>query len=222
MTHVAAGGAAPTVLALRHELARKALHLTAAAAPVAYALGLPRRTLLVVLCVMGAVAVGVELARRRAPLARDLFHRAAGPLLRQHEHEGLSGATWMLASFIGVVALAPRAPAIAAMWAVAVGDASAAVVGRSLARRRELIAAARGRPLPPSPGRRKSLAGSAACLVATLVGALWLAGLGPVPSVVAAVAAAVAEWPRMRLDDNVRVAAAVAGAVMLTSFLLAP
>ncbi|HEY0885219.1 MAG TPA: hypothetical protein VGE20_08055, partial [Ramlibacter sp.] len=108
MVDAMADGAAPTALALRHELARKALHLTAAAAPVAYALGLPRRTLLVVLCVMGAAAVGVELARRRAPLARDLFRRAAGPLLRQHEHERWSGATWMLASFIGVVALAPR------------------------------------------------------------------------------------------------------------------
>ena len=214
-----ADGAAPTVLALRHELARKALHLTAATAPLAYALGLPRRTLLVVLCLLGAVAVGVELARRHAPRARLLFHRATGPLLRQHEHEGWSGATWMLAAFIGVVALAPRAPAIAAMWAVAVGDAAAAVVGRALASRREMLATARGEPV--TPRARKSLAGSTACFIATLVGALWVAGLDPASSLAAALAATLAEWPRVPLDDNLRVAGAVAGAVVLTAFLLA-
>lgn len=214
-----ADGAAPTALALRHELARKGLHLMAAAAPLAYALGLPRRTLLAVLCVLGAVAVGVELARRHEPRARLLFHRATGPLLRQHEHERWSGATWMLAAFIGVVALAPRAPAVAAMWAVAVGDAAAAVVGRALASRREALAIARGAPV--TTRARKSLAGSAACLVATFIGALWVAGLGPVASLAAAVAATLAEWPRVSLDDNLRVAGAVAGAVSLATLLLA-
>jgi len=53
------------------------------------------------------------------------------------------------------------------------------------------------------------------------VGALWLADLGPVVSIVAAVAATLAEWPRVPLDDNVRVAGAVAGVVMLCNFLLA-
>lgn len=214
-----AAGPAPTVLALRYELARKALHLTAAAAPLSYAFGLQRRTLLVLLCVLGAVAVGVELARRRMPRVRLLFKRATGPLLREHERKGWSGATWMLLAFIAVVALAPRAAAIAAMWAVAVGDAVAAVVGRALARRRELLAAARGETVPPRRG--KSVAGSTACFVATLVGALWLAGLTPAVSVVVAFAATLAEWPRVPLDDNLRVAGAVAGAAVLCNFLLA-
>src|SRR5690606_32677393 len=124
MAERTADGAVPTVLALRHELARKALHLTAATAPLAYAAGLPRATLLGALGVLGAAAVGVELARRRAPRVRLLFHRATGPLLRQHEHAGWSGATWMLVAFVAVVWLAPRPAAIAAMWAVAVGDAA--------------------------------------------------------------------------------------------------
>ncbi len=207
------------MLGLRHELTRKALHLTSSAAPLSYAFGLERRRLLLVLCVLAAVAVSLELARRRVPRVRLLFGRATGPLLRKHEHEGWSGATWMLLAFVGVVALTPRAAAIASMWAVAVGDAAAAVVGRALATRRELLAAARGEAV--APRTRKSVAGSAACFVATLVGALWLADLGPVVSIVAAVAATLAEWPRVPLDDNVRVAGAVAGVVMLCNFLLA-
>ncbi len=210
---------APTVLALRHELARKALHVTAAVAPLAYAAGLDRRILLLLLCLLGAVAVVVELARRRVPRMRLLFRRATGPLLRHREREGWSGATWMLLAFIAVVAIAPRGAAIAAMWAVSVGDAAAAVVGRTLAHRREVRAVARGETF--TPRARKSVAGSAACFVATLLGAVWLAGLGPAVSVAAALAATLAEWPRVPLDDNLRVAGAVAGVVVLFNFLIA-
>lgn len=211
--------AAPAVLALRHEVARKALHLTSVAAPVMYASGVPRSTLLALLSAAGAVAVAVELARRHAPLARRLFHRATGPLLRSHEHERLSGATWLIGAFLGVVALAPREAAIAAMWAVSVGDASAAVVGRTLSSAREARLAALGGPAPRRA--RKSIAGSAACAIATFAGAFWLAGAGPATSAAAGVVAALAEWPRGPLDDNVRVAAAVAGVVALAGALLA-
>lgn len=125
----------------------------------------------------------------------------------------------MLLAFIAVVAIAPRGAAIAAMWAVSVGDAAAAVVGRTLAHRREVRAVARGETF--TPRARKSVAGSAACFVATLLGAVWLAGLGPAVSVAAALAATLAEWPRVPLDDNLRVAGAVAGVVVLFNFLIA-
>ena len=47
----------PPTLALRHELARKALHLTSATVPVAYALGAPRDLLLALLGVLVLVAL---------------------------------------------------------------------------------------------------------------------------------------------------------------------
>lgn len=184
-------------LSVRHELARKALHLSSAAVPLAYAADVPRRVLLPVLVVLLLVALLVELARRRHELVRHAFHRAASPLLRAHEHEQWAGATWMLVAYVLVVWLAPRPAAIAATWAVAVGDAAAAIVGRSLGRWR---VGAHG----------KSLEGSLACCVATALGAAFVARLGPATSIAAGVAAAVAEWPGRPLDDNVRVAAAVA------------
>ncbi|HEX5581831.1 MAG TPA: hypothetical protein VFX39_09660, partial [Gemmatimonadaceae bacterium] len=158
------------------------------------------------------VALVVELVRHRDGIARVVFHRAAGPLLRAHEHHRWSGATWMLVAYALVVWLAPRGAAVAALWAVSVGDAAAAVVGRWLggrwlARRRFGAAG-------------KSLEGSVACLVATVAGAAWVAGVGPVASVVAGVVAAGAEWPDGPLDDNVRVAGAVAVAVVATTSLL--
>lgn len=191
---------APRSLSLRHELARKALHLTSAVVPVAYAAGVPREPLLALLAVLLVTAFLVELTRRRVHLVRQAFHRATHPLLRAHEHERLSGATWLLVAFVLVVWLCPRSMAIAAMWAVAVGDAAAAVVGRWLGRHR---LGAHG----------KSLEGSLACAAATAAGALVVARLGPGAALAAGIAAAVAEWPTHPLDDNLRVAGAVALAV---------
>jgi dolichol kinase len=187
-------------LSLRQELARKTLHLTSAVVPVAYAAGVPREPLLALLAVLLVAAFLVELTRRRVHLVRQAFHRATHPLLRAHEHERLSGATWLLVAFVLVVWLCPRAMAIAAMWAVAVGDAAAAVVGRWLGRHR-------------LGTHGKSLEGSLACAAATAAGALVVARLGPGAALAAGVAAAVAEWPTHPLDDNLRVAGAVALAV---------
>jgi hypothetical protein len=51
--------------------------------------------------------------------------------------------------------------------------------------------------------------------VVTLAGALLLARLSPAESVVAAVLATAAERPRGWVDDNVRIAAAVALGILL-------
>ena len=197
-----------SALSLRSELARKSLHLTSAAVPVGYAAGVPRGTLLALLAVLLVIAVLVELTRRRVAIVRTHFHQATGQLLRTHEHDGWSGATWMLAAFTGAVWLLPASAAVAAMWAVAVGDASAAVVGRWVGRVR----------LGPS---RKTLEGSLACLTAAAAGALLVARLDPAASLAAGLAAAAAEWPDGPLDDNLRVATAVALAVTLTHYLTA-
>jgi dolichol kinase len=179
--------------------------------PVAYALGAPRSLLLPALLALVAVAAVIELARARSEHARERFLRATGVLLRAHEHERLSGATWMLAAFAFAVALYPRDVAVAAMWAVAVGDASAAIVGRLASRRAHRAAAARGEP-PPSG---KTLAGSAACFAATLAGALGVAALPLAPATVAALAAALAERPGGPVDDNVRVIVTVGAGILL-------
>jgi dolichol kinase len=189
---------------LRRELARKALHVTSAAVPVAYAAGLvPRAGLRAGLLALLAVALGVEAARARSERVRAHFTRATGPLLRAHEHHRWAGATWLLAAFALAVWLYPAPVAVAATWAVSLGDASAAVVGRWLGRR------------PLAPRLAKTLEGSAACAVVTFVGALWVARLSLGASVVAGLAAALAEAPERPLDDNVRVVLAVGAGILL-------
>jgi dolichol kinase len=198
---------APTTsapLALRHELARKSIHLTSATAPAAYALGVPAGVALAILLALAATALGVELARHRSTAVRIAFTRLFGPILRGHEHEALSGATWMLLAFALAVAAFPRPVAVTAMWAVSIGDATAAIAGRALAARRR------------TPPGGKTLAGTIACFVTTLAGALLLAHLAPLPAITLAAAAAAAERaPFARLDDNLRIVLGVGAAWIL-------
>lgn len=202
--------------ALRRELVRKALHLTTVVVPLAYAAGLPRATLLVALAALLVVALVVEWARRRFPALAARFTRLVGSLLRPHEHAGVAGATWLLVACLLAVAVAPKPVAIAATWAVAAGDAAAAIVGRTVvvwrARRAWHV-----RPVAPAPHvhARKTFAGSAACLAVTVAGALLLARLTWGAALVAGMAAAAAEHPRRPLDDNLRIVVAVVAALAL-------
>lgn len=218
-------------LSLRREVARKALHLVFVVVPVAYAFGFPRGWLVGALGAGAFVAVIVELARAVHVPSRERFVRLVGALLREHEHARWSGATWMVLSMLALVALAPRAVAVAGMWAISAGDAAAALAGRSLERRgagRAPADVSRGRELTTRPGDDesmganeaarpggKTIGGSAACFVVTLAGAVLLAGLSPVESVVVAVLATAAERYGKPVDDNVRIAVAVGLGILL-------
>jgi len=183
-------------------VARKAIHLLSVALPLLYAGGLSRRTLLIVLSLASVVALVVEVGRARHAPTREIFHRATGSMLRPHEHTRWSGATWLVLSFLGSVALYPPDVAVAAMWGVAAGDAAAALVGRTLG----------SHPIGRSG---KTLEGTAACFLTVLLGALMIARLSRVESFLAAIAAAVAEVPQRPFDDNVRVAAAIGAGILL-------
>jgi dolichol kinase len=184
------------------ELSRKTLHLTTASVPVCLAFGLPQRLVAAILVGLFGVACVVEFARRRSPTVAAWFNATVGDMLRPHEMtNGITGATWLLAAFALTTLAAPLSAAIAATWAGAMGDASAAVVGTAWRRWRG--------------GSGKSLAGSLACAATTALGAWWLAGVTPGWAALLGVIAALAERPTRGLDDNVRVTAAVALAAVV-------
>lgn len=182
--------------ALTRELARKSIHLTSSSVPTLLALGAAHRLVERVLVVCCAVAVSLEVARRQSPRFAHLFTRLFSPLLRAHEHTRTTGATWLLGAMLAAVLLLPRDIAIAATWAVAVGDASAAIVGMHVGRHR----------VQPAP---KSFEGSAACMLASMFGALLLARMSLAESILLGVVAAVAERLPRPWDDNARIVVAV-------------
>ena len=184
----------------QREFARKGLHLLSAAIPVAYSLGVSRTVVALTLAGALAIALVVEFARSRHERTRTVFDARLGRLLRVHESTELSGATWLIVALLTAALLFPRDIAIAAMAAVAVGDAAAAVVGRALTRH----------------GRDgKSLAGSVACFAASALMALAIARFTWPEALVAGILAAIAERPRRPLDDNLRIALVVGCGILL-------
>lgn len=194
--------APPRAPSFRRELARKAIHLSSAAVPIALALGVERRIALLVLGVLALIAVTVEVARASSPSIAARFDALFLRLLRSHESTRVTGATWLISAMFAAVLVFPRDSAIVATWAAAVGDSAAALIGMRFGRIR-------------SARDGKSLEGSAACLLATLVGALMLTRVGIGIALLAALAAMVAErfpWPH---DDNIRIVTAVGIAMII-------
>ena len=179
----------------RTELGRKGLHLGSSLFPLSLSLGWADRPLVLRVLLLGLVVAAVlESGRRWSGPLKRWFDGWFGWMLRSHEATALTGATWILLAMSLAVWLLPRGAAIAALWAGVVGDAAAALVGRTVAAR----AAVHG----------KTWAGSVACALASAVGPLVLVGTTVPVALVIGAAAAAEERPRWRLDDNARVTVA--------------
>ncbi len=180
-------------------LRRKALHLATGALPVAWSVGLVETSdVQRLLGVAAALAIAVELVRRHSTAARATFDRLFGPMLKPHEARALTGATWLVFAMLVAALLFPPGAARAALWAGAVGDAAAAIVGGAWGRRTR------------RPG--KSVAGSLTCAAATTLGALWLGGFALPAAVGLGLLGAAVEWPAHLGDDNARVTLVVGAA----------
>jgi dolichol kinase len=192
--------------AIAREAARKGIHLTSAAVPLALALGVARGIVGTGLAVLFAIALVAEIARRASVAAAARFTRLFAPLLRAHETRSITGATWLLGAMLAAVAILPRETAIAATWAVAVGDASAALIGVRFGRHRARSG--------------KSLEGSAACAITTTLGAVVLARVSLAESLTLGIVAAVAERAPWPADDNARIVTLVGASAWLWSVVL--
>lgn len=176
----------------RAELSRKGVHLASAVFPLSWGLGWVAPSIVKgALAACLAVAVVLEVSRRRFPAVQRWFYSWFGGMLRAHESYALTGATWILAAMLLCAVLLPPRAALCALWAGVVGDAAAALVGRAVASE----AATKG----------KTWAGSVACVVASAVGPWWLADASPLAALGVGFAAAIAERPRLMIDDNARV-----------------
>lgn len=195
----------------RAELVRKLIHGAFALFPlVAYpcVLAWPRETR--VLLVAGAVLVLlIDGLRLRTRWLGDLVRRVLGPLLRPREATRLLGSTFFFLALAGSFLFLTPGLALAAMLFLVVGDAAAAVVGRSVGR-----VSLRG-------GR--TLEGTAACLAACLLLVPILLKINPgVPAItllVGAVAATGGEFLAHGEVDNLAMPLASGGAMTLIEFL---
>jgi dolichol kinase len=192
------------------EIKRKIFHMTA----MIYVVGiiyLPRRTYLLILAAVLAMAALVELARLRRPSVNDWLMRRFAGLVREQERRRPSGITWMLAGVTATVALVePARLAVTALLYLVLGDAVASLIGIRLGG-------------PKWPGSGKRLSGSLACLLVCLViGATLLPPeYGWHGVFIGAVVATAVEWGLVPVDDNfsIPIASSIA---LLASYRVPP
>ena len=189
-------------LSLRHELVRKALHLSATVFPLAYGLGASHGIIESALAVVSAVAILTELLRRSNASFAAAFDRIFGSLIRGREKTRITGATWLALSCLVAVAVLSRSAAVAALWCATAGDPAATIVGKVVTYNQQSGARDGG----------KTIAGSLGCALVSFAGVWMVAGYAPALAIVIAVTAAIAESMPVRIDDNIRIAAA-AGAM---------
>jgi dolichol kinase len=182
-------------LSLRAEGLRKALHLVALVVPVMLTL-MPPGLARWFFGVSAALALTIDSGRAFSPGLARLVDRVFGFMMRSSERDTsggvvINGATWVL---VTAALLAWWPDPHAAGWIFAafmLGDAAAALVGKSVGR-------------VQWPGTTRTLEGSAAFVLAA--GVVLALGLGRSPSVaLVASMMALAEAVPMGINDNVRV-----------------
>lgn len=182
-------------ISFKRELARKATHMGALIIPVGYQiLGLERKTAALIMAAFAVAMILIDIARLRGwGLWGKVFQPSVGKIIRFHEQNGdFTGATYILLSSCLAIGLFAKPIAIAAIAYIIVGDSFAAIIGRRYGRHRF---------------GRKSLEGSAACLVGTLI----VAAIGPAYGLefglatAGAFVATLTEALSTRIDDNVTV-----------------
>ena len=175
---------------------RRALHVITGLALTASSTLLSRSSMSIVMAAVLLLAAGLEVVRRASPSLEAALERLSFGALRPSEARGITGASVLALGLAAAWFLFPAGVAPRAMAVVSTADPAASTIGTLLA--------------PPG---RKTIAGSAACLVVALL-ALLVLGTPVMAAAAAAAAATIAERIPGRALDNVTVPLAT-GAVLL-------
>jgi dolichol kinase len=180
---------------MRGEIHRKAIHALSLIIPIGYYV-LPEESARRALLVAALVAMIIESLRLNEPHLRRMTARLVGALLREHEKTGLFASTYLiLGSLLCAYSFPGSKPiVVASVLFLIMGDAAAALVGRTFGRVQIF---------------GKTLEGSLACLVTCLIigvlVAIHMPGLSVKAAVVGAVTATAFELLPIPLDDNFRI-----------------
>jgi dolichol kinase len=183
----------------RVEISRKVVHLVSLSIPIGYALT-SRETALAILLPLFLTFLLTDLLRHFHRGTASLFEKYFfGNVLREREKDTFMGSTYFLFSSSLSLLLFPKAIAIASLLILILSDTSAALVGKGIGRLRFL---------------GKTVEGSTAFLVSSLL-IVWLyPGLDRLPGALGALGATIVELLPIGLDDNLTIPL-VAGGIML-------
>lgn len=186
------------------EIKRKFFHLSSLSIPILYT-WVPKEIAVVALLAATLVFFGIDMLRFYSVRFRKVFHILTDSVIREKEHHSFTGSTWILLGSTLCVAVFPKAIAQAAVTFIVIGDIAAALIGRKWGRHRIFGG--------------KSLEGTVAFAVSTIIAGFCIPGLTPQMIIPGAVLGAVVEVAPIPLDDNFTVPIAV-GLLMLGISLL--
>jgi dolichol kinase len=181
------------------EIRRKIVHLSTLSIPAGYVLT-SEKTALLVLSLLFSGFLFVDILRRYHPWIKSFFGKyVIGKVLRERERTTFMGSTYFLFSSLLTIFLFPQSIAIASILILILSDTAAALVGKGIGR---------------VPIFGKTLEGSVAFFVCSLL-IVWLCpNLDRVSGALAALGATWVEVLPLRLDDNLTIPL-TAGAIML-------
>ena len=118
----------------KNELFRKAIHLFTSIFPILYTSSFgDKSSVLFLLVLLTIFSISLEILRNRNKLLEIAFNRSFSFMLREEEKKGqVTGATWLLVSFITTISIFSKDIAFPAMIFLTIGDSSAAVIGKLL------------------------------------------------------------------------------------------
>ena len=115
-------------------LHRRVFHVVTTAAVALMALGLEREVMIIISGSLTAVAVALELSRRRFPALNGWFQARFGVLMKESESSQVLGSTYMAAASLIVFLFFEKELAILALLYIAVGDPLAGTLGKRFGR----------------------------------------------------------------------------------------
>ncbi len=181
------------------EVLRKVVHLATLVVPVGYALT-TRETVILFLVPFFIALLSVDLFRLLHPGMASLFQKYFfGRVLREEEKPTFMGATYFIFSTILAILLFPKSIAIASILILILADTAAALIGKWIGKIRIF--------------GKKTLEGSLAFLLTSLLIVWFFPNLDRFSGGLAALGAAVVELLPVRVNDNLYIPL-VAGAIM--------
>jgi dolichol kinase len=179
------------------EFARKSIHIQSILIPIfyKYILQFDKKLTILALLFMVAISIAVELLRLENKTFRKLFNLAFGLMLRKHEADHITGASYLLVSAIVCIAFFPPQIAFLSLAFLSIGDTFAAIIGMNFGKRKFLRS-------------NKSFEGFLACFVTTFVFGIFFIDnqvIFPVIVFFGAITASIAEVVHIQIDDNVKI-----------------
>ena len=178
---------------------RKAIHLGSLILPFSYRFIFhnDRKITFLFLIPITLIFLISEIFRLKNKNFKNIFYNIFGLIIRKHEHNDFTGATYLLISTVICIAIFSPEIAFLALSFLAIGDTLAAIIGKSFGKRRL--------------ENKKSLEGTLACFIGTFSFALFF--IHPALAFFGALSTAIAEVVNIPLDDNIKIPV-ISGLVM--------